>query len=93
MANKENLVKFRGKGNALVVKRWIQEELPPLSWNLTMLHLTPVAVKEGVTLSFLDEQTHLSERILLEINFFLVSYFNTALPIFKDKHIIVAPGR
>jgi len=83
--------KFRGAGNALEVKLWIQYELPPLSWNLTSLHMTPYAIKEGVSFNNLTEHTEFSERILLEINFFLVSYFNVSLPIYKDMKLIATP--
>jgi hypothetical protein len=59
---------------------WVDENLPPLSWQIIVMQNMKVFVKHKVTPSKFDDQTMLSADIVQSINLSIKDRYKKELP-------------
>ena len=74
--------KFRGAGNALYVVKFIEQECPPLAWNMIAVKIMKHIVKENLNAVGLKDGDEFPDYLLTEINNLLQADYQTKLPIY-----------
>ena len=62
------------------VIKWINKNLPPLTWNIVRLQVNKFFISNGVNLDHLDEDDVLCDEFIDQINFVLASRCNVNIP-------------
>jgi hypothetical protein len=65
---------------AKAIMNWVDENLPPLSWQIIVMQNMKVFVKHKITPSKFDDQTMLSADIVQSINLSIKDRYKKELP-------------
>jgi hypothetical protein len=65
---------------AKAIMNWVDENLPPLSWQIIVMQNMKVFVKHKITPSKFDDQTMLSADVVQSINLSIKDRYKKELP-------------
>lgn len=73
---------FRGPGNALYIKDYVDAEFKPLTWNMAAMKCMKIIVQNKINITKIDVNTELPEPVLQALHAALLERSDKGLPIY-----------